>query len=123
MDKIPCAHALAVIAKIKGDSYSYCSVYYTTDMYIRTYMGAIFPLGDHNDWNVPEEVKARVVLAPDQKRKSGRPKEKRIPSKREKIQSAKCGRCGISGHNRRSCQNPTNGKKKPQKKRKLEDII
>ncbi|XP_022888669.1 uncharacterized protein LOC111404142 [Olea europaea var. sylvestris] len=116
VDKIPCAHALAVIAKIKEDSYSYCSVFYTTNMYIQTYSASIFPLGDHNEWNVPDEVRARIILAPNPKRKSGQPKEKRIPSKGEKTQSAKCGRCGNYGHNRRSCQNPPKVKRNHKRK-------
>ncbi|XP_022856458.1 uncharacterized protein LOC111377563 [Olea europaea var. sylvestris] len=58
VDSISCAHALAVITKIKEDSYlySYCSVFYTTNMYIQTYSASIFPLGDHNEWNVPDEA-------------------------------------------------------------------
>ncbi|XP_022891806.1 uncharacterized protein LOC111406650 [Olea europaea var. sylvestris] len=58
VDRIPCAHALAVIAKIKEDSYSYCLVFYITNMYIQTYSASIFPLGNYNEWNVPDEVRA-----------------------------------------------------------------
>lgn len=62
VNKISCAHALAIIAKIKKNSYSNCLVYYRTNMYIQTYSGTIFPLGDRNDWNVSDEVKTRIVL-------------------------------------------------------------
>lgn len=42
-------------------------------------------LRDHDDWNVPDEVKAIIVLAPDPKRKSGWPKKKEYHQKKRKF--------------------------------------
>ncbi|XP_022871115.1 uncharacterized protein LOC111390326 [Olea europaea var. sylvestris] len=84
VDLIPCPHALAVIANTRRDSYAYCSYYYTGDAY--------------NEWTVPTEVQAKIVLALNQKRSSRRPTEKRKRSSREGKPTVKCGRCGGQGH-------------------------
>ncbi|XP_022889039.1 uncharacterized protein LOC111404469 [Olea europaea var. sylvestris] len=88
VDLIPCSHALAVIANTRRNPYAYYSYYYTRDAYTNI---------------VPEEVQAKIVLAPNQKRSSGRPIEKRKRSSREGKPTMKCDHCGGQGHNRRRC--------------------
>jgi hypothetical protein len=85
------------------DPYEYCSYYYTREAYQNAYQGSIFPVGDPNEWTVPEDIQEIVVIAPNQKRSSGRPTEKRFRSSCEASITIKCGRCGNSGHNRRTC--------------------
>lgn len=84
MNKIPYAHAFAVIARIKENSYSYCSKYYTTEMYIQTYSGTIFLVGNYNDQTIPNKVKTKIVLAPDPKRNFGSPREKKYHKKEKR---------------------------------------
>ncbi|XP_022874020.1 uncharacterized protein LOC111392853 [Olea europaea var. sylvestris] len=91
---IPCPHALAVIANTRRDPYAYCSYYYTRDAYVNAYQYSIYPVGNQNERTVPEKVQAKIVLAPNQKRSSGRPTEKRKRSSREGKPTVKCGRCG-----------------------------
>lgn len=81
-------------------------------MYVQTYNETIFPLGNHDDWDVLDKVKTRIIFIPNPTKKSGQPKEK-ISTKGENIQSTKCGRCENNDDNYRSCQNPTIVKKNP----------
>ncbi|XP_022893122.1 uncharacterized protein LOC111407708 [Olea europaea var. sylvestris] len=105
VDQLPCPHALTVIATLKRNVYDFCSVYYTRYAYLNTYKETVFPIGNKTEWNLPEDVSNRVVLAPDQKRSSGRPTEKRKKSAYERSQVVKCGRFGESSHNRQTCRN------------------
>ncbi|XP_022855966.1 uncharacterized protein LOC111377139 [Olea europaea var. sylvestris] len=104
VDQLFCPHALAVIATLKLNVYDFCSVYYTRDAYLNTYKKTVFPVGNKSEWNLTEDVSNRVVFAPDQKRSSGRPTEKRKKPAYERSQVVKCGRCGEFGHNRRICR-------------------
>ncbi|XP_022871448.1 protein FAR1-RELATED SEQUENCE 5-like [Olea europaea var. sylvestris] len=102
VDQLPCPHALAVFASMKMDPYEYCSYYYTSEAFRNTYQETIFPVGNPAEWIVPNDVHDIVVIAPNQKRSCGRPTEKRFrPAYKENI-TIKCGRCGESGHNRRT---------------------
>ncbi|XP_022867469.1 uncharacterized protein LOC111387164, partial [Olea europaea var. sylvestris] len=105
VDQLPCPHALAVIATLKLNVYDFCSMYYTRDAYLNTYKETVFPLGNKSEWNLPEDVSNRVVFAPNQKRSSGRPTEKRKKPAYERSQVVKCGRCGEFEHNHRTCRN------------------
>ncbi|XP_022850625.1 uncharacterized protein LOC111372509, partial [Olea europaea var. sylvestris] len=103
IDLIPCPHALAVIENTRRDLYAYCSYYYTRDAYVNAYQYFKYPVGNQNEWTVLEEVQAKIVLAPNQKRSSGRSTEKRKRSSRKGKPTVKCGRCGGQCHNRRRC--------------------
>ncbi|XP_022848832.1 uncharacterized protein LOC111371157 [Olea europaea var. sylvestris] len=83
VDLMPCPHALAVIAHTKRDAYSYCSYYYTKDAYVNAYESSVYPVRNPDEWRVPDEVEFQIVLAPNQKRSSGRPTEKRKRLSRE----------------------------------------
>ncbi|XP_022865557.1 uncharacterized protein LOC111385405 [Olea europaea var. sylvestris] len=102
VDQLPCPHALAVIASVKMDPYEFCSYYYTREAYKSTYNETVFPVGNPNEWIVPKDFENIVVLPPNQKRSCGRPTEKRFRSAVEDNITVKCGRCGESGHNRRT---------------------
>ncbi|XP_022880790.1 uncharacterized protein LOC111398068 [Olea europaea var. sylvestris] len=78
VDQLPCPHTLAVIAR------------------------------NPSEWIVPKDFENIVVLPPNQKRSCGRPTEKRFRSAVEDNITVKCGRCGESGHNRRTCSSLAN---------------
>lgn len=106
-NQIPCSHAFAVISDRYAGVYEHCSKYYTKDELFETYKETIFPLGNESTWNVPCEIKDVVVLPPVSKKKSGRPRKKRLRSFTErKIQKSHCSRCGESGHYRTTCTKP-----------------
>ncbi|XP_022855109.1 uncharacterized protein LOC111376381 [Olea europaea var. sylvestris] len=103
VDVMPCSHALAVIAHTKRDAYSYCSYYYTKDAYVNAYESLVYLVGNPNEWRVPDEVEFQIVLAPNKKRSSRRPTEKRKRSSRKGKSKVRCERCGAHGHNCRRC--------------------
>ncbi|XP_022850642.1 uncharacterized protein LOC111372526 [Olea europaea var. sylvestris] len=105
VDRLSCPHSLAVIASMKMDPYEYCSYYYTTESYKKTYQEAIFPVGNPTEWTVPEDFREMVILTPNQKRSCGRPTEKRFRSVCEQTVVIKCERCGERSHNHRTCSN------------------
>ncbi|XP_022876789.1 uncharacterized protein LOC111394994 [Olea europaea var. sylvestris] len=65
VDLMPCPHALAVIVLTKRDVYSYCSYYYTNDAYVNAYESSVYPVGNPDEWRVPDEVEFQIVLAPN----------------------------------------------------------
>ncbi|XP_022845350.1 uncharacterized protein LOC111368351 [Olea europaea var. sylvestris] len=103
VDLMPYPHALAVIVHTKRDAYSYCFYYYTKDAYVNAYESSVYSVGNPEEWRVLDEVEFQIILAPNQKRSSGRPIEKRKRSSREGKPKVRCGRCGAHGHNRRRC--------------------
>ncbi|XP_022891856.1 uncharacterized protein LOC111406707 [Olea europaea var. sylvestris] len=103
VDQLPCPHALAVFASMKMDPYEYCYYYYTSEAFRNTYQETIFPVGNPAEWIVPNDVHDIVVIAPNQKRSCRRPTEKIFRPEYEENITVKCGRCGESDHNRRTC--------------------
>ncbi|XP_022883132.1 uncharacterized protein LOC111399876 [Olea europaea var. sylvestris] len=67
VDRMPCPHALAVIEHTKRDPYAYCSYYYTKDAFLKAYEHSVYPIGNPDEWTVPNEVQNQIVLPPDQK--------------------------------------------------------
>ena len=104
-DEMPCSHAMAVIAKRNLNCYEFVSQYYTREFYIKTYEDSIIPLGDQHSWELPEDLVSHEVLPPCSKRPAGRPKKSRYKGFNEYKTKNVCGRCGVKGHNRRTCKN------------------
>ncbi|XP_038701913.1 uncharacterized protein LOC119998649 [Tripterygium wilfordii] len=104
IDHIPCIHAFAACRVRKLPIISLCSQYYRTDMLLLAYAEPINPVLNTDANVLTEEL--RVVLPPETRRKSGRPKKRRIPSSGEQIQKRKCSRCKQDGHNRQTCSEP-----------------
>lgn len=71
---------------------------------MNAYAETIYPVGNEDDWIIPEDIKQRVCLKPPVKVKKGRPTTKRMPSQGEapKVQK-RCSSCGGRGHNRATC--------------------
>jgi hypothetical protein len=106
LDQLPCEHAFAAGRSMKLRNLDeYCSPLYTVERVLHAYAEPIFPVGEKCDWDVPEEVKNRVVKAPETRIPAGRPRRRRIPSVGERVRSSTCTRCGVSGHNRQTCRN------------------
>ncbi|XP_060969562.1 uncharacterized protein LOC115717489 [Cannabis sativa] len=109
--KFPCPHACAASQERSISVYTLCSPYYTTEYWRRTYEGTIMPVGDEDDWELPDDIKNMTVGVPVEKQPVGRPKEKvgRIKNNRTAcngeriIKSRKCSKCGATGHNRSTC--------------------
>ncbi|KAM6541244.1 hypothetical protein CsatB_005691 [Cannabis sativa] len=104
-DEVPCSHALAVIAKKRLNCYEFCSAYYKTETMKATYAETVYPLPHEDEWSLPEELDI-LVLPPKGKIPPGRPRRRRIRARGEPRVVMKCGRCGKSGHNRKTCRNP-----------------
>ncbi|KAL6520931.1 hypothetical protein OROGR_017500 [Orobanche gracilis] len=104
--EMPCKHAAAALRKRNFSCYDYCSTLYTKSTLIATYCSSIMPLGDQDNWIVPEHIKSIVVLPPQSKRPPGRPKVGRYKSSLEGINQVQCGKCKGRGHNRKTCKNP-----------------
>ncbi|XP_050233361.1 uncharacterized protein LOC126681850 [Mercurialis annua] len=96
-DKIPCPHAVAVIRKYNKDPLFYCSKYYMKETYVNTYIHTVYPMTNKSTWNTPQEVKDKIVLPPESRTKSGRPKKKRIVAGHEKRSKNTCTVCKKKG--------------------------
>ncbi|MQM09487.1 hypothetical protein Taro_042363 [Colocasia esculenta] len=78
VSRLPCKHVCAVVHKIGGNVEEYCSMYFTTECYSNCYEETIHPISDVDK---PDTIVDDIEIKPPAtKRKSGRPKKKRIPS-------------------------------------------
>ncbi|XP_059289255.1 uncharacterized protein LOC132042744 [Lycium ferocissimum] len=108
LDEIPCGHALAAIMYRHQHGEDYCSAYYSNKNFKDTYAIPVEPLPCESTWEIPFDVLEQIVLPPDSKRPPGRPSLKRmkpfyeVKFKREKMT---CSKCGIEGHNKKTCSN------------------
>ncbi|MQL90272.1 hypothetical protein Taro_022860, partial [Colocasia esculenta] len=96
-----------VVHKIGGNVEEYCSMYFTTECYSNCYKETIHPISDVDK---PDTIVDDIEIKPPAtKRKSSRPKKKRIPSQQalegEKM-TYTCSRCKEKGHNQKSYSNP-----------------
>ncbi|KAL5538211.1 hypothetical protein UlMin_045403 [Ulmus minor] len=105
IDKLPCVHAVAATHHAQVSVYSLVSPYYTKEYYLLAYGETIYPVGSQSQWDVPNEVVARIVLPREVKdKKKGRPKTSRFPSVGEfRKRKNRCGKCGAYGHYKKKC--------------------
>ncbi|GMN19564.1 hypothetical protein TIFTF001_046961 [Ficus carica] len=115
IDKIPCIHAIAAAGLYRPQHtgayvYSLCSEYYCSDYWMLAYAETIYPVPPKSQWhNIPEEVRAIKVAAPNVEMFRGRPRLIRFPSQGECIvKKYKCASCGQKGHNSKKCPNLAN---------------
>ena len=104
LDHIPCAHAIAACRYRNMSCYTLCSQYYMKNLLICSYSKSIYPIGNNKDWVILEDIRCRVVLPPNSRRPTGRPRKERICSSGETKSTRCCGRCGDYGHNRKTCK-------------------
>ena len=106
IDELPCSHALAAEAHVTVLKYGLASKFYTSDALLAAYAETVYPVGHEDYWKTTEETTKMIVLPPIMRTPGGRPRKRRIPSQGEEGVRLKCGRCGASGHNRKTCKNP-----------------
>lgn len=92
------------------DPESYVHAYYRREAYKAAYGYAISPMNGKRMWPFTPDG---PILPPLYKRKPGRPKKLRRRGPHEDDEEGtrpnprhRCGRCGVLGHNVRSCTNP-----------------
>ncbi|KAF4367799.1 hypothetical protein F8388_016622 [Cannabis sativa] len=71
---IPCIHAIACITTIRADIANYCSPYFTTEMWRKTFEQVIHPIPDESMW---PQFNDEELLPPVVKKPSGRSKKHR----------------------------------------------
>ncbi|XP_033131183.1 uncharacterized protein LOC117126649 [Brassica rapa] len=114
--KIPCRHAIKAGFHVGREPHTLTDLMYTTGAWREAYEESINPIDVPEDaWSIPEDVKEVIVLPPETRRSVGRKRKRRYETAEDKIRSSqmsrrkqprKCSRCGISGHNRATCQVP-----------------
>ncbi|KAL5562200.1 hypothetical protein UlMin_031947 [Ulmus minor] len=105
IDKLPCVHAIATVHHAQVSVYSLVSPYYTKEYYVLAYDETIYSVGSQSQWDVPNEVIARIVLPREVKdKKRGRPKTSRFPSVGEfRKRKNRCDKCGAYRHYKKKC--------------------
>ncbi|XP_022155477.1 uncharacterized protein LOC111022608 [Momordica charantia] len=83
--------------------YSLCSSAYNLQTLINVYAEHVYPLGDEEDWVLPDNFVHRNIELPKIVQRVGRRQTVRIPSAGETRQVHKCSRCGNTGDNRKTC--------------------
>ncbi|KAL5553140.1 hypothetical protein UlMin_040541 [Ulmus minor] len=102
---LPCVHVFAAAHHSQVSVYSLVSPYYTKEYYVLAYGETIYLVRSQSQWDVPNEVVARIVLPREVKdKKRGRPKTSRFPSVEEfRKRKNRCGKCGAYGHYKKKC--------------------
>ncbi|KAH6831765.1 hypothetical protein C2S53_008384 [Perilla frutescens var. hirtella] len=107
LDLIPCSHAAAVICCTGAAIYDYVDRCYKAESLVGMYNSVIRGLPHPEQWIMPDAFGERVVfLAPEIRRRAGRPSTSRARAPFEASSSARrhfCTRCHGQGHNRRVC--------------------
>ena len=67
-------------------------------------METIYPVGNEDDWEVPDDIKQRKILKLPFYTKVGRPKTNRPSQGQKKKTFRHCSSCGGQGHNRSTCK-------------------
>ncbi|KAF4355884.1 hypothetical protein G4B88_018823 [Cannabis sativa] len=113
---IPCVHASACINYIRADIYSYCSDYFTTESWKKTYDHVIHPIPDESMW---PQFQDELLVPPQVKRPTGRPKKHRrrkVTGEERSLKpissTKKCKNCHQFGHIAKSCKEEPIQKKK-----------
>ncbi|KAL0409502.1 UNVERIFIED_CONTAM: hypothetical protein Sradi_1884600 [Sesamum radiatum] len=123
---IPCKHAISAIFCQGENIENYTHQCYRVEKYLQVYEHAILPINGRKEWKksdfvppVPPNLVKKVgrpkktrKLEPDepvQKKKKRKPapifKEGSNKIKRQQT-TVKCGKCGVQGHNARTCKEP-----------------
>lgn len=102
---IPCKHATVVILGLRKKLEDFCYSVFSKGNYLKVYSSVMEPIPDQVFW---PELDIEPCKPPMLRRRVGRPTIARrrgvgepTPMKRSFI--VRCGKCGASGHNKRSC--------------------
>ncbi|XP_048501011.1 uncharacterized protein LOC125497627 [Beta vulgaris subsp. vulgaris] len=115
---IPCAHAWACIVAKKESPEDYVDECYSREKYIKAYEAHIKPMPGAKHWdpcNYPEPLPPIIRRMPGRPSLKKRKKEADEEEGGRKKQKQRCSNCGISGHNKKKCKNPTVTKPPPKK--------
>jgi hypothetical protein len=122
LNGIPCPHAISAIYVHQEVPEQYVSEWYWMDTFRKSYAPDIYPIPSaYNEWPIDHDVEP--ILPPIPKKQRGRPRKarRRGEDENEPIETTKvtrkgygvrCGNCGQTGHNARSCREPDNPNKK-----------
>ncbi|KAH7847184.1 hypothetical protein Vadar_022991 [Vaccinium darrowii] len=123
MSGIPCVHALASIKFLQQDPFDYVHEWYKVSTYLKCYENLLSPINGRDLW---PETNNPIMLPPDVKKRSGRPKKARRREPEEPQDPTKltkkgvqmrCSACGKVGHNKRGCnKTKPHGEGPPRKK-------
>src|SRR5579859_2704430 len=119
----PCGHTLAIIMSRKQDPQTFAKPFFTLQAYRSTYETAIMHpltgkyslplhLSDTANHEIDEEsdFDEDIILPPNTRRPTGRPKKRRIRSVSENDENSvpkrshRCSRCKAMGHSRWTCR-------------------
>ena len=106
-NEFPCSHAVAVLNNsshlTEKDLMDYIEPYFYLSFYKKSLDMSIHPITTFN--RVGNGIEDPQVLPPITQKLHGRPKNKRIPSRGEKVRMLRCSRCRKNArHNRKSCR-------------------
>ncbi|XP_027102956.1 uncharacterized protein [Coffea arabica] len=112
ISRILCKHATLGVIYRKEKLENYCEVWFTKDMYLKTYSHMIHPIPHVKRWPPMPEVLPTTVLSPPLRRAPGRPRVNRrrevdetaCTTQEKRSSTLKCGNCGAFGHNKRTCK-------------------
>ncbi|CAL0310918.1 unnamed protein product [Lupinus luteus] len=103
--RLPCSHAIATCSTLNLDCGQFISPIYRLDNILKVYGIHFQPIGNIEYW--PPYSGPSFIPNPVMRRKrTGRPKTKRIHNEMDEVQSQlikKCGWCRTKGHNRKNC--------------------
>lgn len=75
-----------------------------TETLVEMYSGEVFPILHPDEWEIPLEIKSKIVGTPINPRQAGRPRTTRISSpSQSSTRQRKCSRCGKTGHYSARC--------------------
>ncbi|KAI5656445.1 hypothetical protein M9H77_25238 [Catharanthus roseus] len=104
---LPCSHVLAVCRENGSRTDSYVPELYSRQTYKKTYQANFHPVLSENFWrDVPFNL---TFYPPNMKKERVRKQSKRFQGEidyRNPDSPPRCGRCRMSGHNRKNCNNP-----------------
>ncbi|KAK2662272.1 hypothetical protein Ddye_000846 [Dipteronia dyeriana] len=85
----------------------YCGDCYKTTSWVEAYTESIFPVRHPSEWNIPEDVRSKIVLPLPFRAKARRPRKKRFKyvQKHGNGKTRNCTICKKYGHKRKNCRN------------------
>ncbi|KAL4311321.1 hypothetical protein GQ457_01G024400 [Hibiscus cannabinus] len=109
LNRIPCIHAISTIQETNRKPDDYVNECYHKSTQIAIYSNIVSPVKGPEQWTPVTEMEP--ILPPAIRRPPGRPTKKRRkeadevnnPKLSKRGQQSNCSKCGMSGHNKRTC--------------------
>ncbi|XP_038690210.1 uncharacterized protein LOC119989000 [Tripterygium wilfordii] len=109
---IPCCHAMSAIGYVQLDPEDFVNECYTKEAYMRAYEFSVMPTNGATLW---PRVNGDPILLPKYTNAPGRPRKRKRREfdeprttnlLRRRYPLVKCSKCGVEGHNKRTCNGP-----------------